>query len=205
MIPSVPPAPEFGAPCPVRASAETLALLAARRSSASQTLVGPGPDAGQLADLLRLAMRVPDHGKLSPWRLLLLEGAGKVRFVEGLKAMAGRQEQPDKAEAVLAKIANPPVTVAVISAPKEAKIPLWEQELSSGAVCMSLLIAAQAMGFGASWITDWYAFDPEALALLGVRPGERVTGFVHLGTPTEEPLERVRPEQGAVVERWSPA
>lgn len=199
---SVPPPPEFGAPCPVRASAETLALLARRRSSSSQTLTGPGPDAGQLADLLRLATRVPDHGKLFPWRLVVLEGVAKARFVVRLKDMTARQEQPGKAEAVLAKIANPPVTVAVISCPREASIPVWEQQLSAGAVCMNLLVAAQAMGFGASWITDWYAFDAEALALLGVRAGERVAGYVHLGTPTEDPLERVRPEPGAVVERW---
>jgi nitroreductase len=203
MTSSVPPAPEFGAPAPVRGSAETLALLSARRSSSSQTLTGPGLDAGQLADLLRLATRTPDHGKLFPWRLVVLEGEAKARFVAGLKGMTHRQDQPGKAEAVLAKIANPPLTVAVISSPKEATIPLWEQELSAGAVCMNLLIAAEAMGFGASWITDWYAFDHEALALLGVRANEKVAGYVHIGTPTEHPLERVRPEPGAVIERWN--
>lgn len=199
----IPPAPEFGAPSPVTPSDETLALLATRRSVSPQTLTAPGPDAEQLAELLRLATRVPDHGKLFPWRFVVLEGAAKARFVERLRVMASRQEQREKAEAVLAKIATPPTTVAVISALQEGKIPAWEQELSAGAVCMTLLIAAHAMGFGASWITDWYAFDPEALALLGVGAGERVAGFIHIGTPGETPLERVRPDVEALTRPWN--
>jgi nitroreductase len=202
MTRAVPPSPAFGAPCPIEPSDEALALLAGRRSSSSQTLGGPGTSPAQLADLLRLAARVPDHGKLFPWRFVVLEGEPKARFVEALRAMAGRQEQPEKAQAVLAKIAAPPVTVAVISAPVEAKIPLWEQQLSAGAVCMTLLTACQAMGFGASWITDWYAFDAEATALLGLRPDERIAGYVHIGTATETPLERVRPDMAAIVRRW---
>lgn len=200
---NVPPAPAFGEPCSIEGSAETLSLLSGRRSSSPQTMTGPGPNAAELNDLLRLAARVPDHGKLAPWRFVILEGEGKRRFVEGLAAMAGRQDQPDKAQAVLAKIATPPLTVAVISAPQPGKIPVWEQELSAGAVCMTLLIACQAMGFAASWITDWYAFDPEALALLGVEDGERVAGFVHIGTAGEAPLERVRPDLSTLVSRWS--
>ena len=180
-------------------SDEVLALLAARRSSSSQTLTRPGPTPAQLDTLLRLAARTPDHGKLFPWRFVVIQGEAKARFVEDLRGMAGRHEQPDKALAVLAKVANPPVTVAVISSPQAAKIPLWEQELSAGAVCMTLLIACHAMHFGASWITDWYAFDPEALALVGVRAGERVAGYIHIGTPTETPLERVRPDLSALT------
>lgn len=199
----VPPAPDFGAPCPVTASEATLALLATRRSVSPQTLIVPGPDAEQLAELLRLAARVPDHGKLSPWRFVILEAAAKAPFVDRLRVMAARQEQREKAEAVLAKIETPPLTVGVISRPQEGKIPAWEQELSAGAVCMTLLIAAHAMGFGASWITDWYAFDPEALALLGARPGERVAGFIHIGTPGETPLERVRPDVEALTRPWT--
>jgi nitroreductase len=196
---TVPPAPEFGAACPIRPSPETLAFLAARRSASAQLLAAPAPDEDQLADLLRLATRVPDHGKLSPWRFLILEGEGKARFVEHLRGLAQRQDQPDKAVATLAKIERPPLTVAVISSPRTAKIPLWEQELSAGAVCMTMLIAAEAMGFGANWITDWYAFDDDALQFLGVRPPERLAGFVHLGTPTEVPLERVRPNVAELV------
>jgi nitroreductase len=200
MIP--PPAPEFGAPCPIRPSAETLAMLSARRSASAWTLAAPGPDPAELEALLRLATRVPDHGKLAPWRFVVLEGAAKARFVEGLRRLAAGQEAPEKAEAVLGKIATPPLTVAVVSSPKPAKIPLWEQQMSAGAVCMMLLTSALAMGFGANWITDWYAYDPEALALLGLAPGERVAGYVHLGTAGEAPLERARPDLAGLVRRW---
>ena len=202
MASMLPPAPEFGAPCPVEPSQPTLDLLARRRSSSAQTLVGPGPNADQLADLLRLAARAPDHGKLTPWRFVVLEGDAKARFVEGLRALAPSQSNPDKAKTVLAKIAAPPVTVAVISAPKVGPKPVWEQELSAGAVCTLMLVAAEAMGFGANWITDWYSYDPEALKLLGVREGEKVAGFVQLGHCGETPLERVRPELGEIVSRW---
>ncbi|OYX00763.1 MAG: nitroreductase [Caulobacter vibrioides] len=199
---TVPAAPAFGAPCPVTASPQTLALLASRRSASAQALRAPGPDAAQLADLLRLAARVPDHGKLAPWRFVVLEGEAKDAFVRRLQALVDRQAAPEKARAVLAKIALPPLTVAVISSPKPASIPLWEQQMSAGAVCMTLLLAAEAMGFGANWITDWYAFDPDARALLGVADTEQVAGFIHLGTPSEDPLERVRPDMSAIVQRW---
>jgi nitroreductase len=201
MIP--PPAPEFGAPCPIVPSVEVLAFLAGRRSASPFNLAAPAPDAGELEAILRLAARVPDHGKLSPWRFVVLEGAAKARFVEALRAMTARQEAPEKAAAVLGKIATPPMTVVVISNPKGDRIPLWEQQMSAGAVCMTLCLAAQAMGFGANWITDWYAFDPEALALVGAQAGEQVAGYIHLGTVTEAPLERVRPDLAQIVTRWA--
>lgn len=200
---TVPSAPQFGEPCPVVASPETLALLAARRSASAFALAAPAPSPAELDDLLRLAARVPDHGKLAPWRFVLLEGEGKARLVEALRVLARRQEQPEKAEAVLGKLATPPLSVMVVSSPKDAKIPLWEQEMSAGAVCMTLLVAAQAMGYGANWITDWYAFDPAALKLLGVGSREKVAGFVHLGTPSETPLERVRPALADLVSHWA--
>src|SRR5262249_31954916 len=105
----------------------------------------------------------------------------------------------------LMKIRNPPTTVAVISKPIEGKIPMWEQQLSAGAVCMTMLTAAQAMGFGANWITDWYAYDEEAKALLGVGPGEQVAGYVHFGSPREAPPERVRPDVAAITPHWRAA
>ena len=199
---TLPPEPEFGAPCVVEPSPDTLNLLAGRRSSSAQTLIAPGPDEEELADLLRLAARAPDHGKLNPWRFVILDGVGKARFVEGLRAMAPRQPNPEKAAAALGKIDAPPLTIAVISSPKSGKKPLWEQELSAGAVCTLMLVAADAMGFGANWITDWYSYDAEALSLLGARDGERVAGFVHIGTCSEAPLERVRPNLAELVSRW---
>ena len=204
MKPSVPPAPAFGDPVDVaRASPETLALLARRRSASAPVLAAPAPTPDELEDLLRLAARAPDHGKLFPWRFLILQGEAKTALVQGLERLAAGQPNPDKALATLAKLRNPPLTVAVISRVIECNIPEWEQVLSSGAVCMNLLIAADAMGYGANWITDWYAYDERALRLLGLEPGERVAGYVHLGTLPEPPLERVRPEVDKLVTVWT--
>ncbi len=179
-----------------------LAFLALRRSASAASLRAPGPDAGQLADILRLAIRVPDHGKLAPWRFVVLEGEAKAAFVAGLEAIADGQADAEKLKAALFKIRIPPLTIAVISSPVEGKIPVWEQQLSAGAVCQTLCLAAQAMGFGANWITDWYAVDAGARALLGVGDGEQVAGYVHIGTAAEAPLERVRPDLAALMTRW---
>jgi len=198
---SVPPAPEFGEPCPPTVSPATLALLARRRSSSAQTLSGPGPTAAELDNLIRLAARVPDHGKLNPWRFVVMEGAPKAQLVERLAGLAAAQDNPTKAKAALAKLSTPPTTVMVVFAPKPPVKPLWEQELSAGAVCMSLLIAAEAMGLGANWITDWYAYDDAARSWLGLSEGEQVAGFIHLGQPSEPPLERVRPDLALLTTR----
>jgi len=197
----IPPAPEFGEPCPPEASPDTLALLARRRSSSAQMLGPPGPTAAQLDDLIRLAARVPDHGKLNPWRFVVMEGAPKAELVARLAALAERQDNPTKAKAALAKLSEPPTTVMVVFSPKPPVKPLWEQELSAGAVCMSFLIAAEAMGFGANWITDWYAYDDAARPWLGLKDGEQVAGFIHLGQPAEPPLERVRPDLALLTSR----
>jgi nitroreductase len=199
---TVPAAPAFGETAPIEASPQTLAFLARRRSAAAVTLGEPAPGDAELATLLRLATRVPDHGKLSPWRFVVLKGEGKRRFVAGLEALAAGRPDGAKLIAKLGKIKAPPLTLAVVSRFHPGEIPEWEQRLSSGAVCMTLIIAAQAMGYGANWITDWYAYDPDAGRLLGLGEGERVAGFVHLGTSAETPLERVRPEVGALVEDW---
>ena len=196
------PVPEFGQALPPKASPDTLELLARRRSASAQTLAAPGPSADEVDQLLRLGARVPDHGKLAPWRLLMLEGAAKAHLVEKLAHLAAEQSDPVKAKATLMKLAAPPITIAVISKPVAAPIPPWEQELSAGAVCMTLLIAAEALGYGANWITDWYAYDARALALIGVGGGEKLAGFIHVGTPSEPPLERARPDLTAIVSRY---
>jgi nitroreductase len=198
------PAPAFGDPLPVEASPETLAFLARRRSAAALTLGPPAPSEAELAALLTLAARVPDHGKLTPWRFVVLRAEAKAAFVRGLEAIAERRPDGPKAAAKLGKIRQPPLTVAVVSRFSEGEIPEWEQRLSAGAVCAMLISAAQAMGWGANWITDWYAYDPDAGRLLGLGEGERVAGFVHLGTPLEAPLERVRPDVTAITSQWSP-
>ena len=199
---SVPTAPLFGEAAQIEASPQTLAFLARRRSASAMALRAPGPSDEELATLLRLATRVPDHGKLSPWRFVVLQGEPKQRFIAGLEAIAARRPDAAKLSAKLGKIKAPPLTVAVISRLLPADIPEWEQRLSAGAVCMTLIIAAQAMGYGANWITDWYAYDEDATRLLDLGEGERVAGYIHLGTSAETPLERVRPDLAAVVEDW---
>ena len=202
---SVNPPPEFGEPLPIEPSPETLAFLARRRSASATLLEAPGPDAEQLQTLLRLAARVPDHGKLFPWRFVVLQGRGKAAFVEALYDIARRRPDREIAATKLGKVAPAPVGIAVLSRVTAGhKVPEWEQQLSAGAVCMNLLTAATAMGFGANWITDWYSYDPGALALLGGREGERVAGFVFIGTAPSAPLERVRADVGSLTTVWAP-
>lgn len=180
-------------PLPVR-SQELLSRLAVRRSASAQLLGAPGPSPAETETLLSLAARTPDHGKLFPWRFVVLGPQSRAELAEALAALAETQGRIAKDLAVLAKLANPPLTVLVISAPTPGhKVPVWEQELSAGAVCMNVEHAAGALGYSASWITDWYAYDPAALALFGVEAGEKVAGFIHIGTLAQPPLERPRP------------
>ena len=202
---SVNPPPDFGEPLPIAASPETLAFLTRRRSASASLLEAPGPDAGQLEGLLRLAARVPDHGKLFPWRFVVLRDGGKAAFVEALYDIARARPDRETAATKLGKVAPAPVAVVVVSRVTPGhKIPEWEQQLSAGAVCMNLLTAATAMGFGANWNTDWYSYDPDAAALLGLGEGERVAGFVLIGTPQQAPLERVRPDPTELTTVWAP-
>ena len=204
MTVALPPAPQFGAPVPQAPAPEVLRFLATRRSASAVTLAEPAPSADELDILLRLAARVPDHGKLAPWRFVVLEGPAKATFAARLEALAlSRDDQT--AAAKLGKLKIPPLCVAVIASPREAPIPAWEQQLSAGAACATLLYATQAMGYGANWITDWYAYDAEANAILGLSGEEKVAGFVLIGTPREPPLERERPDAAALVRRWSDA
>ena len=205
MAGSVPPAPEFGQVLPIEASPEVVAFLAKRRSASAMTLTAPGPDADQLADILRLAARVPDHGKLAPWRFVILQGAAKDAFAEQVTPLADSQANPTKANAALRKLTRPPVAVAVISRFIEGEIPEWEQRQSASAVCHQMLLAAEALGWGANWITDWYSYDPRAQAILGLAPDEKIAGFLYLGTATEAPQERPRPDVAAITSEWSPA
>ena len=188
-------------PLPVR-SDEVLARLANRRSASAQLLAAPGPSEAEIEQILSLGARTPDHGKLFPWRFVVLGPQSRADLSEALAVLAETQGRIDKDLAVLAKLANPPLTILVISTPIQGhKVPVWEQQLSAGAVCMNIEHAADALGYSASWITDWYAYDPSAVALFGVQDGETIAGFIHLGTLTEPPLERPRPNMAHKVER----
>lgn len=191
---------ELGAPLPLPIrSVEMLARLATRRSAPAQALIEPGPGPTQIHTLLTLAARSPDHGKLTPWRFVVLGRQTRAEIAERLAVMAVEKGLPGKATAVLAKLTAAPTTVLVISTAAPASKPVWEQELSAGAVCMNLEHAASAFGFSSSWITDWYSYDDDALPLFGVRAGEKVAGFIHIGTAAEPPLERERPDVAALT------
>ena len=200
---SLPAAPLFGQPVPQHPAPEVLRFLATRRSASAVTLAEPAPTASELDSLLQLAARVPDHGKLAPWRFIILEPAAKAVFADRLEALANSRGDA-RAAAKLAKLKVPPLGVAVVSRPKPGEIPEWEQLLSAGAVCTTLLYAAMALGYGANWITDWYAYDDEAKAILGLEPGEKVAGFIFLGTPKEPPQERERPDLAGLITAWRP-
>lgn len=199
----LPVAPVFGAPVEQHPCPQLLSFLATRRSSSAVTLAEPAPAEDEVEALIRLAARAPDHGKLSPWRFIVLRGEGKAEYAGRLEALA--QSRGDvRAAAKLAKLKIPPMGIAVVSAPRAHEIPEWEQVLSAGAVCTGLLYAAQALGYGANWITDWYAYDGEAKAILGLTPDEKVAGFIFIGTAKEPPQERERPDSQALTTIWRP-
>lgn len=208
--PDLPPEPEFGTPLePTHPSPETLRLLALRRSTPVAILSEPGPSAADLDAMLRLAMRVPDHRKLEPWRILIIEGEARVKLGE-IFAAARKLRDPDVPDEKLAEEMKlplrAPVIVCVISSPNHhdpKKTPVWEQQLSSGALCQNLLIAANAMGWAAVWITEDAAFDSHVHAALGMTGHEQVAGFIYLGTAKEKPVERQRPNVSSKATRWT--
>ena len=175
-----------------------------RRSVPARQLGEPGPDEATLLRMLRSAVRVPDHGKRVPFRFLRIRGEARGKLGEALVARA-LELDPNVSEAVLDKdrqrFAHAPLVLAVVAVldPQDDKIPELERLLSAGSVCFALLQAAQALGFGASWLTGWPAYDPAVLRLLGVGANERVVGFVHVGTPAMEAPERDRPDPQALL------
>lgn len=189
---------------PSHASAETLALLTRRRSTPAISLAAPGPDTAQVEHLLGIAARVPDHGKLAPWRFILFEGDARSSFgtiLGKVWAVKNPGATGDQTRFEQQRFERAPLVIAVISTVIEQhKVPLWEQELSAGAVCQNLLVAASAMGYGAQWLTEWYAYDPDIKDALGLRSGERIAGFVYIGTAVDEVVERARPRPH--VGRW---
>jgi nitroreductase len=180
------------------------AFLATRRSGKPRDMVAPGPDPEQLRAILSAAMRVPDHGKLAPWRLRVVEDRDSfaVLLQNAFKAARGTPDRQD-VTAIDEFARQAPVLVAVLSTPLEpSKIPLWEQQLSAGALCMNLVAAATAHGFVASWLTGWAAFDPQVLKALGGSGNDRIAGFVYIGSPGRELEERPRPVYDEVVRPW---
>ena len=182
-----------------------LAFLATRRSGKPRDLVAPGPDDDQLAEMLAIAGRTPDHGKLAPWRFVIIPAERRDAFA-ALLLEAYRAERPDAArieiEAVEQFARQAPALVVALSSPRlESHIPVWEQELSAGAACMNLLHAAHAMGFAGGWLTGWAAFSERVRDAFGAAP-ERIAGFVFIGTPAKQLEERPRPDFDKIVSNW---
>jgi nitroreductase len=185
-----------------------LAMLRTRRSGRPRDLVAPGPDAAQLRAIFEVAARVPDHGKLAPWRFVHIRDQDRAAFAALLED-AYRAERPEagrlEIEAVHRFAHQAPELVVVLSSPKEsAKIPAWEQELSCGAACMNLLHATHALGFAGGWVTGWATFSKPVHDALGAQPKERIAGFFFLGSLGAEQEERPRPDLGALVSEWAP-
>ncbi|WP_337846376.1 nitroreductase [Sphingomonas sp.] len=183
-----------------------LALLRTRRSGKARDLIGPGPDAAQLRDMLEIAARTPDHGKLAPWRFVVVPADARDALAARL-VDAYRAERPTASALELQTMEQfaqqSPTLVVVLHSPRVgSKIPLWEQELSAGAATMNLLHAAHAHGFAGSWLTGWPAFSDAVRDLFGAAP-ERIAGFVFIGTPAKPLEERPRPDLDAIVSNWA--
>ncbi|SFS10693.1 nitroreductase family protein [Sphingomonas jatrophae] len=176
--------------------------LALRRSTQPDALVAPGPSAAEIDRLVEIALRVPDHGRLTPWRLVLIAGEAKQRWVERLMQIVETREDAGKTRVSTRKLTSAPLVVVVVSKPLPGhKVPEWEQWLSAGAVCMNLLNGAHALGYGANWLTGWHAYDAQATALLGLAEGEKVAGVVLVGSIAEPAPPRPRAAASDVA-RW---
>lgn len=183
-----------------------LAYLRSRRSGRPRDMVAPGPDAAALREIVAIAARTPDHGKLAPWRFVSIPADARDAFA-ALLVDAYRAEKPTAArleiEAMGQFARQAPTLVAVLSTPKrDSHIPLWEQELSAGAACMNLEHAAHAHGYVAGWLTGWAACNAAICAALGGREGDRIAGFVFIGTPSRDLEERPRPDLDAILSEW---
>ncbi len=203
---AIPSSPHENEPAnAVKESAETLALLARRRSSKLLQLSEPAPSSEELDALIKLAARVPDHGKLGPWRFVIIEGEARARAGEALEKVIRNDDGVDdgRREFVQKWFLRAPACVMVVSSPRQSpKVPEWEQQLSAGAVCFNLLISAHALGYGGCWLTEWPTFDERARAALGLTPEERIAGFVYLGTAAQGAAERVRADVSSRVSRF---
>jgi nitroreductase len=170
-------------------------------------LAAPGPTPEELTRILTIAARVPDHKKLVPWRFIVFEGSSRERMgeviAEACKAEEKEPPSPVRLDMERGRFLRAPVVVAVISRiVVRPGAPEWEQVLSAGAAAFSLCLAANALGFGTSWLTEWVAYSPRVRTALGLAESERIAGFVYIGTPKEKPADRERPSLGDVVTRW---
>lgn len=185
---------------------DALELLKARRSVKPREMTGPGPSPAELETILTIGARVPDHGKLAPWRFILFEGDARERAGDVIaRVFAKKNPQASAADIEIEKkrLTDAPLVIAVVSFTKpHPKVPPWEQELSAGASAMNIVTAATALGYGACWLTGWFAFDRDVLGGLGVKANEKIIGFIHIGKTTRPNADRPRPVLSEIVTRF---
>ena len=185
---------------------DAIELLKARRSVKPREMTGPGPSPADLETILTIGSRVPDHGKLTPWRFIVFEGDARARAGEIIAKVVAKKN-PDAAAADIdaekRRLMDAPLVIGVVSFTRpHPKVPAWEQELSAGASAMNILTAATALGYGANWLTGWFAFDRDVMNGLGLKADEKFAGFIHIGTPSKPNEDRPRPALADIVTRF---
>jgi nitroreductase len=186
---------------------DALELLLTRRSAKAAMLGEPGPDPAQLRTILTAAARVPDHKKLAPWRFIVFEDEARAAFGRLLEeACVAEEREPPSAmrlETERTRLLRAPTVVAVISRVTPTPgAPEWEQVLSCGAVCQNLVLAANALGYGTCWLTEWYSYSPAVRGALALAENEKLAGFIYIGTASERQADRERPDLGTIVSHW---
>ena len=185
---------------------DALELLKTRRSVKPREMTGPGPSPAELETILTIGARVPDHGKLAPWRFIIFEGDARLRageVIAGVFAKKKPNASPADIEIEKRRLTDAPLVVGVVSLTKpHPKVPPWEQELSAGASAMNIVTAATALGYGACWLTGWFAFDREVLDGLGLKADEKLAGLIHIGKVTKANEDRPRPVLSDIVTRF---
>lgn len=187
---------------------ETVEFLTTRRSTVARMMDEPGPDDAELKTIMEAGMRVPDHGRMTPWRFIVIRGDAR-DTIGNVIADVFRKNNPDaideQVEMEQERLMRAPVVIAVVSrVQKEHKIPEWEQVLSAGAACQTMLIAAQSMGYAAQWLTEWYAYDADVKKAVGAGDDDEIAGYIYLGTGIGKLSDRARPEYDDIVSEWSP-
>jgi nitroreductase len=181
-------------------------LLKTRRSIKPRDMSVPGPSPAELESILTIGARVPDHGKLAPWRFILFEGDARARAGEVIAAVFARKNpnaQPAEIELEKRRLSDAPLVIGVVSSTRpHPKVPPWEQELSAGASAMNIVTAATALGYAACWLTGWFAFDRDVLEGLGLKADEKLAGFIHIGTASTSSEDRPRPALSDIVTRF---
>ncbi len=183
-----------------------LAFLKSRKSASAKAMTGPGPSSDQLTEILEIAVRVPDHGKLAPWRFIVFEGEARAKVGDGFAQVWAAQNPNHGLESLNYQrglFMRAPVVLAVVStAAAHGKIPLWEQQMSAAAVCYNVVLAATALGFAAQWQSDWVVYDEAAKSVIGVNAAEKIAGLIYIGQSSVPLEDRPRPDALALLTRW---